>query len=68
MVYNLSHTVEEIKQGVEKLIEGDTIRKEQICDFAEEFSKASAAKEDLINNTRNVGTFRQKNLLWLKSF
>ena len=44
MVYNLSHTVEEIKQGVEKLIEGDTIRKEQIIDLAEEFTKASTAK------------------------
>ena len=48
MACNLSHTVEEIKQGVEKLIEGDPIRKEKIIDIAENLTKTSTAKDDLI--------------------
>ena len=68
MTYNLPHTVEETKQGVEKLIEGDTIRKEQICDLSEEFSKPSAAKDDLIKQYEKCWDIPPEKLVVVKKF
>ena len=46
MFCSLSHTIDEIKAGVQKLIDGDTIRKEVIIELAEQFNSAHVAKDD----------------------
>ena len=53
MACNLPHTVEEINDGVQKLIDGDNIRKEKVYEVSEMFSNARISKEDLRNQYMN---------------
>ena len=44
---SLSHTIDEIKAGVQKLIDENTIRPQAIIDLVMQFSNAQHAKDDL---------------------
>lgn len=47
MACSSPHTVEQINDSVEKLIQENTIRQEKIVELAEEFSKELSAKGDM---------------------
>nr|GEU77492.1 hypothetical protein [Tanacetum cinerariifolium] len=61
MICSLSHTINEIKALVEKLIDKDIVRQKAITELAAQFDNTSKAKEDLRKAYEKCNDISQEN-------
>ncbi|GJR01644.1 hypothetical protein Tco_0524628 [Tanacetum coccineum] len=68
MACSLSHSINEIKALVEKLIDEDIVRQKAIMELAVQFDNASTAKEDLKKAYEKCNDIPQENRALIDTF
>ncbi|GJT76546.1 hypothetical protein Tco_1043271 [Tanacetum coccineum] len=68
MASSLSHTIDEIKALVEKLIDEDIVRQKWIIELAVQFDNASTSKEDLRKAYEKCNNISQENRALIDTF
>ncbi|GKC67960.1 hypothetical protein Tco_1100558 [Tanacetum coccineum] len=68
MACSLSHSINEIKALVEKLIDEDIVRPKAIMELAVQFDNASTAKEDLKKAYKKCNDIPQENRALIDTF
>ncbi|GJT41840.1 hypothetical protein Tco_0941705 [Tanacetum coccineum] len=68
MACSLSHTIDEIKALVEKLIDGDIVRQKAITELAVQFDNASITKDDMRKSYEKCNDIPQENRALIDTF
>ncbi|GKF45202.1 hypothetical protein Tco_0131754 [Tanacetum coccineum] len=68
MASSLSHTIDEIKALVEKLIDEDIVRQKAIIELAVQFDNATTTKEDLRKAYEKCNDISQENRSLIDTF